>query len=167
MKEEYFDVVNEEDEIIGRAKRSECHKKNLIHRAVIVFIFNDEEKLLLQKRSEFKDLYKGCWASSVGGHLDLGESYSEAVKRELKEELGIELPLEQSFFIKIRRKIDSENVRLFTGKNNGPFDFNKREIERVDFFSPTEIKKMIKKGETFTPTFLAAFKTYLERESLK
>jgi len=167
MKEEYFDVVNEEDEIIGQAKRSECHEKNLIHRAIFIFIFNDEGKLLLQKRSRFKDLYKGYWTASASGHLSPWERYTQAAKRELKEELGVKLPLTRSFLVKVRQKIDSGNVKLFIGKSNGPFSFNRREIEKVDFFSLTEIKKMIKNEKKFTPYFLAVFKTYLEKRKIK
>jgi len=167
MKEEYFDVVNEDDEVIGRAKRSECHKTNLIHRSAIIFIFNNEGKLLLQKRSKSKDLYKGYWTSSASGHLDIGESYKDAAKRELKEELRVELPLKQSFLAKVKQEIDSENIRLFVGRGNGPFNFNKKEIEKIDFFSISKIKKMIKNGEKFTPHFLVVFKTYLKEEKSK
>lgn len=167
MEEEHFEVVNEANRIIGRAKRSECHKKNLIHKAVLIFIFNNEGKILLQKRSKSKDLYKGYWTSSASGHLDPGESYLKAAKRELKEELGIRIPIRQSFFVKLRQKIDSENLRLFIGKSNGPFNFNKKEIKKIDFFSISEIKEMIKRGEKFTPQFLVVFKTYLEKEKLK
>lgn len=162
MEEEYLNVVNENDEIVDRAKREDCHKNNLIHRAIAIFVFNDDGKLLLQKRSRFKDLCKSYWACSVSGHLDIDESYEHAAKRELKEELGIELALEQSFFIKVRQETDSENVRLFLAKNNGPFDFNKKEIEKLGFFSINEIKEMIKKDEKFTKCFLELFRVYLE-----
>jgi len=109
-------------------------------------------------------LYKSYWTGSASGHVDSGESYKDAAKRELKEELGIKLPLKQSFFIKVRQKIDSENIRLFIGKSNGPFIFNKKEIKKIDFFTIAKIKKMIKSGENFTPHFLAVFKTYFKKE---
>ena len=162
MAEEYLDVVNENDEIVEMAKREDCHKNNLIHRSSAIFIFNDQGKLLLQKRSKSNDLYKGYWACSVSGHLNIDESYEHAAKRELKEEHGIELVLEESFSIKVRQEIDSENVRLFLAKNNGPFDFNKEEIEKVDFFSINEIKEMIEKDEKFTKCFLELFSAYLK-----
>ena len=164
MTEECLNVVNENDEIVDTAKREDCHKSNLIHRAVAIFIFNDQGKILLQKRSKFKDLYKGYWACSVSGHLDIDESYEHAAKRELKEELGVELALKQSFFIKVRQETDSENVRLFLDKNNGLFDFKKEEIEKVGFFSINEIKEMIKRDERFTKCFLELFSVYLEEK---
>jgi len=167
MEEEYLNVIDEEGQIIGQEKRSECHKKNLLHRAVMVFIFNSKGKLLLQKRSMLKDLYKGYWTGSASGHLLPGENYLTAAERELKEEIGIKTPLRQSHLAKVRRETDSENVRLFIGENNGPFDLEKKEIEKVSFFSITDIKKMIKNREKFTPCFFPLFKKFLEKSKVK
>lgn len=164
MVEEYLNVVNEDDEIVGTAKREDCHKSNLVHRAVAAFIFNDNGKLLLQKRSKSKDLCRGCWDCSISGHLDINESYEDAVKRESKEGLGIEPDLKQLFSIKVRQEIDNENVKLFFGKNNGPFAFNKKEADKIDFFSIDKIKEMIKKGEKFTKSFLELFSVYLKEK---
>lgn len=79
---ELFDVVDENDNIIGRATREECHSNpKLMHRASIILIFNSKGELLLQKRSMNKDTNPGKWANSVAGHVDPGESYEETAKR--------------------------------------------------------------------------------------
>lgn len=92
--EEKFDVVDENDNVLGIATRKECHSNpKLIHRGVHIFIFNSDEKLLLQKRSIKKDLYKGYWSSSAAGHVKSGETYEQTAKTELKEELGISTKL--------------------------------------------------------------------------
>src|SRR5262245_26351168 len=91
MSEEVFDVVNDRDEVIGQAPRSEIHRLGLKHRAVHVLVFNAKGELFLQKRSLAKDCFPGTWDSSASGHLDHGETYDACAIRELREEIGIEL----------------------------------------------------------------------------
>ncbi len=66
---EWLDVVNNDDIVIGRSRRSECHgNPELIHRSVHVHLVNDQGELLLQKRSMTKAIQPGRWDTSVGGH---------------------------------------------------------------------------------------------------
>jgi len=70
-----FDLLNDDDKVIGQALRSACHgDPGLIHRAVHVLVFNSSGALLLQKRAPGKYIQPGKWDTSVGGHLALGES---------------------------------------------------------------------------------------------
>src|SRR5260370_28968628 len=94
MAEEIFDVVDENDRVIGRAPRSVVHAEKRLHRAVHVFVFNSRGELLLQKRSATKDEYPLCYTSSASGHLSAGEDYETAAPRELEEELGLSGSLE-------------------------------------------------------------------------
>ena len=90
--EEKFDVLNELGEFTGKiATREECHKKGLWHRAVYAFIINDEGDILLQRRSDNKKLWPNMWDVTVGGHVKTGEFGRQALIRECKEELGIEI----------------------------------------------------------------------------
>jgi isopentenyldiphosphate isomerase len=91
MSEEIFDVVNERDEVIGRATRRKVHARGLRHRAVHVLVFNARGEVFLQKRSMLKDTAKGKWDSSSSGHLDSGEDYDACAARELREEIGLDL----------------------------------------------------------------------------
>ena len=87
---EIFEVVDKTGKVIGQAKREECHQgKNFIHRAVHLYVFNKEGMVMLQKRSQTKDISPGCWTASASGHLMVAENFEKAVKREAKEELGI------------------------------------------------------------------------------
>src|SRR5690606_15702831 len=81
--DELFDVVNERDEVTGRATRKAVHRERLLHRAVHALAFDREGRVFLQKRSLLKDTSPGCWDSSCSGHLDSGEPYDIAVVREL------------------------------------------------------------------------------------
>ena len=90
MEEEFLDVVTEKGEVIKVLPRSRIHgDPTLLHRVVHVLVFNSKDDLLLQKRSMSKDVAPGKWDTSVGGHVNAGESLEEAVMREMEEELGI------------------------------------------------------------------------------
>ena len=100
-KVEIFDVVDDEDKVLRQETRSEVHRQKLKHRAVHIFIFNEQEQLFMQKRSLLKDNFPGLWDSSVAGHLDAGEDYDAACIREVNEELNVtfEDPPERLFKI--------------------------------------------------------------------
>ena len=87
---EVFPLVNEAGEVIGKATRQECHSgSKLLHPVVHLHIFNQKGDLFLQKRSLSKDIQPGKWDTAVGGHVDYGETIEEALRREVREELGV------------------------------------------------------------------------------
>ena len=89
---EYFDVLNECGEFTGKVEtRDNCHKQGLWHRANYGFIFNKNGDVLLQKRSKTKKLWPDLWDITAGGHVLAGEFGYEALIREVKEELGIDI----------------------------------------------------------------------------
>ena len=98
--EEFFDVFNEKGQFTGKvASRDKCHKEGLWHKAVVVFIINSKEQVLLQKRSASKKLWPNMWDITAGGHVLAGEFGFQAIIRECKEELGIELNVNDLLFI--------------------------------------------------------------------
>ena len=90
MKEEWFPLVDEKGETIGKATRKECHSgSKMLHPVVHLHIFNKAGDLYLQKRSINKDIQPGKWDTAVGGHIDYEETVEDALHREVREELGI------------------------------------------------------------------------------
>ncbi|MBI4018296.1 MAG: NUDIX domain-containing protein [Candidatus Aenigmarchaeota archaeon] len=160
---EYFDVVDERDNVVGKATREQCHSDNkLIHRDIHIIIVSARGKILLEKRTMSRDLYPGKWGD-VGGHVRAGETYEEAAKRELKEELGIKAPLEFLADMKKRVREESENIRLFSCASNGPFSINEEEVEYAKFFDAEEINRMIRNNPgTFTPGTLLCLRKFFE-----
>lgn len=82
-------VVDEQDRPIGSANKQEIWEKGLLHRVVRIMIENTKGEILLQKRSKTKVPFPDCWDNSVAGHVDEGEDYDTAARREIKEEIGM------------------------------------------------------------------------------
>lgn len=164
MGEEYLDIVDKQDKLIGRDTRKKVHDDFSIHRGVHVLILNAKGELLLQKRSLNKDYYPGFFDISVGAQVAACESYLESAFRETKEELGfqpqklIKICDYQSY--STRQK---ENRRLFFCRFKGPFEIDKNEVEFIKFFPPETIKKEIESNKKqFTEGFKISFDRYLK-----
>jgi isopentenyl-diphosphate delta-isomerase type 1 len=160
--EEYLDIVDKTGNVIGHALRSECHgDPGLIHRAVHVFVFNSSNQLFLQKRSIGKIVQPGKWDASVGGHLEPGETYDQAARREAAEELGIEcIRLEFLYDYEYRNEIESENIRSFRTVYDGAMRLDQEEISEGRFWSRQEIEEALGSGR-LTPQFEEEFQRYL------
>ena len=153
--EELFDVLNERGEYTWKIEaREKCHKDGLWHKAVVGFIINSKDQVLLQKRSATKKLWPNTWDVSAGGHVLAGEFGYEALIRECKEELNIKLKKEDLTFIGatsssnekgdiinnhynedyiIRKDIDLSTIKL-----------QKEEVSDVKWMDKDEIIKRIK-----------------------
>jgi 16S rRNA (adenine1518-N6/adenine1519-N6)-dimethyltransferase len=168
---EPFPVVDESDRIRRYASRSEVHGNNLRHRAVHILIFDRAGDVYLQQRSRWKDRHPLKWDSSAAGHVTAGENYDETARRELKEELGVDVPLERIFKLNASSRTDNEFIWSYRGvilEDPAP---NKSEIERGAFFPPAMIDGWTSaRPDDFAPGFLECWKTYRrkmhsERES--
>ena len=161
---ERFPVVDEYDEIQGHATRSEVHGNNLRHRAVHILIFNQVGDVYLQQRSRWKDQHPLKWDSSAAGHVTAGENYDETARRELKEELGVDVPLERIFGLTASSRTDHEFIRGYRGVVSGDLFPNRCEIERGVFFAPAVIDgwTSARPGD-FAPGFLESWKAYRQK----
>src|SRR5688572_11577423 len=90
--DELVDIVDEHDRVVSQVMRAEMRRRNLRHRAVYIFVFNSAGKLFVHQRTDTKDVFPGCWDTTIGGVLQAGESYDGAAAREFAEELGVECP---------------------------------------------------------------------------
>lgn len=166
MHDEFFDIVNERDEVIGRAARSEVHARGWRHRAVHVLVFNARGELFLQKRSLLKDRQPGVWDSSASGHVDSGEDYECCAVREAHEELGVTLaePPERLFKFDACEATDQEFVWIYRARHEGPFTLPPQEIERGGWFSPDAITRwMEERPREFATAFVAIWRRLASR----
>jgi 16S rRNA (adenine1518-N6/adenine1519-N6)-dimethyltransferase len=158
---EQFPVVDKNDRICGYASRSEVHGNNLRHRAVHVLIFNQAGEMYLQHRSRWKDRHPLKWDSSAAGHVTAGENYDETARRELKEELGVDVPLERISKITASLRTDHEFICVYRGMTSGSLSPNKCEIETGVFLPSAVVDGWTSaRPEDFAPGFLECWNTY-------
>jgi len=158
---ELFPVVDENDRIRCCASRSEVHGNNLRHRAVHILIFSAGGDLYLQQRSRWKDRHPLKWDSSAAGHVTAGETYDETAGRELKEELGVDVPLKRISKITASPGTDHEFIWLYRGVITGDLSPDKCEIETGVFLPPAIVDGWTSaRPEDFAPGFLRCWKAY-------
>ncbi|MDR3651559.1 MAG: NUDIX domain-containing protein [Paludibacter sp.] len=156
---EYFPVVNDQGDIIGKATRSECHSGSfLLHPVVHLHVFNKSGELFLQKRALDKDIQPGKWDTSVGGHVDFDEQIEHALIREVNEELGI-VDFVPKFIKRYKFVSDKEAelVHSYYTIYDGPIQIDPIEISEGKFWKINDIENQIGK-QVFTPNFEQEFK---------
>lgn len=162
---EYFPLIDEEGHVVGQATRRYCHGGSMaLHPVVHLHVFDHEGRLYLQKRSMKKDIAPGLWDTSVGGHVDYGESLDEAVLREAWEELGVrsdELGVSNSgqssslrflFQYIWQSSRERELVTAFAVVYDGPLTPDHDEVDEGRFFTIDELRQLQGKG-MFTQQF--------------
>jgi 8-oxo-dGTP pyrophosphatase MutT (NUDIX family) len=121
VPEEWVDIVDERDQVIGRATRAQMRRERLLHRVVAVLCFNSSGRIYIHRRTSTKDLFPDLYDMFVAGTVEAGESYERTAVRELEEEVGIRgAPL----------------TRLFHHRYEGPDTRSHTEVYRVTWDGP-------------------------------
>ena len=168
VSEELFDVVDEDDRVIGVEKRSVVHRRQLLHRAIHVFVFNSAGQLYLQKRSLTKDSSPGKWVSSCSGHVDSGEDYDTAALRELEEELGLFGPSEFKRVFKepASDRTGQEFVWVYHCKSEGPFTLDPQESSDGCWIGIDELAKWMQSSpRAFADSFRYLWEKYCSKDT--
>ncbi|PZD78091.1 isopentenyl-diphosphate Delta-isomerase [Mesonia sp. K7] len=166
MSKEQVILVNEKDEQIGVMEKIEAHQKALLHRAFSVFVFNDQNELLLQQRAESKYHSPGLWTNTCCSHQRVGETNIEAGKRRLNEEMGFTTDLEEVTSFIYKTSFDNgltehEYDYILVGKYNENPNVNPEEVSAYKWMTLEDTKKdMQQNPANYTSWFKIIFDKY-------
>lgn len=146
MTEELLDIVDDNDHVIGQESRTIVHQRGLQHRGVHVFLFTDDGKMLIQKRSADRAASPSLLDCSISEHVKAGESYHDGAVRGMREELGVEgIEIERLTKFRMNYGVnDNEISELYQGVVNPELvQFDPVEIESVMYLSMDELRRML------------------------
>ena len=161
---ERFPLVDEDGRVIGSATRGECHSgSKLLHPVVHLHVFNAAGDIYLQKRPAWKDIQPGKWDTAVGGHIDYGEEIEAALRREVREELGI-TDFTPEFVDKYVFESQRERELVYVHRcvYDDPIRPSTEELDGGRFWTMAELHEAIGK-DVLTPNFENEYLTIIKR----
>ena len=162
-------LVDTQDNVIGSMEKLEAHRKGILHRAFSILIFNSKGEVLLQKRSKKKYHSGGLWTNACCSHPLPNESMSEATRKRLKHEMGIDLQPEFVYKFVYKTNLDKDLIEheydyVFVGKYDGVPSANLEEVEDWKFIDIVSLRHDL---ERHPNTFTAWFKLIMNHQELR
>jgi len=162
-------IVDKNNKIIGKIlDKDRLDHKEIISRCSVVVISDNEENILLQKRSKHKYIYPFWWDNSAGGILKTNQTDNECIIEELSEELGINLTITdlEDCGITYIEHVTKEFIHVYKYKTKQFTPKINWEVEDTAWMNSEEIEKTIKSGK-ISPVCLAAMKKAEEKQKQK
>jgi 16S rRNA (adenine1518-N6/adenine1519-N6)-dimethyltransferase len=141
--DEVFDIVDDQDRVIGQGLRGQIHRDGLKHRAVHLFWSRENGQMCWQRRSFAKDNCPGLLSSACAGHVDAGETYEQAAYRELHEELGVQLApgsLVEIDYVPAHPDLGWEFVRCYWFRGTYSVSLAAYEVDSILWRTPQEVE---------------------------
>jgi len=167
--EERVILVDEHDAPQGTMEKMEAHERGLLHRAFSIFLFNSSGELLLQQRALGKYHSGGLWTNTCCSHPRVGETVEEAAVRRLREEMGLEAPMQRAFHFIYRAELDHGMIEheldhVLIGVSDAPPQINPEEVASHRYVALEELQsEMAHHPERFTAWFRICFPEVLTR----
>jgi|SRR3989344_4823 len=157
--------VNKNNKRIGLRQINDFQTGKFIHRSAHLLLFNSKGDVLICKRSSNKRWYPSLYTYSVSGTV-ANESYKKCIKKEMKEELGISIPVKLLFIYPYFDKVDKSFHALFSGVTDEKIIPDKMEISKLKWLKLNELKKDIKLNtKKYVPHVIFGLKKYFSLEA--
>jgi len=128
ISDELVEVVDLDERVVEIVSRAEMRRRNLVHRATYVMVFDAQGSVLAHQRASWKDIWPSRWDLAFGGVCAVGEPWGEAAARELIEEAGIVAPLQELWRVVFESDETRVVGRLYETTHDGPFVFADGEV---------------------------------------
>jgi isopentenyldiphosphate isomerase len=146
-------VVDDRNRFLRWETREAVHRLQLFHRSIHVLVFTSDNRLVVQRRHRLKVTHPGHWDLSCAGHVeesdypagpddDVDEVYRAVARRELQEELGLDVEVERLGGFGPRSGVHYEQIRLFRAHGDGPFVVQEEEVEEVRLVTRPEAERL-------------------------
>jgi len=152
--------VDETDTPLGELEKMEAHRLGILHRAVSVFVFNTEGKLLLQQRASNKYHSSSLWTNTACTHPYPGETNEEAAHRRLEEEMGLRVKqVTKLFDFTYREALDNQLTEhefdhVFVAFSDNDPTPHPDEVADFSWVDPVEmLKEMERNPDRYTVWF--------------
>jgi isopentenyl-diphosphate Delta-isomerase len=157
-----IDWVDDEDHPVRVVPRGQALVEGANFRTAHVFVFSLDGELLLQRLAETRERHPGRWGSSVASYLHASETYDQAARRRLFEELGLDAPL--TYVGKIRMQEDGDSLKfvaLYRTTADHAEIYEPRQIAELRYWSGQEIvSALCDSPDEFTPTFQQLYERF-------
>lgn len=160
--DELVDVIDDAGNTIAVVTRREMRAKRLPHRCTYVLVFNSRGELFIHQRTATKDVYPSYWDVCIGGVLAAGESFVQGVRREIREELGIDAEAVELFPFRYADAATFAHGMAYRLDHDGPFRLQVEEIVAGEFVAVDAALERIRL-EPFCPDGVQVLETYLRR----
>ena len=159
--DEFVDVIDDAGATVGVVTRREMRERKLPHRCTYVLVFNSRGDLFIHLRTPTKDVFPSYWDVCIGGVLGAGETFDVGVRREIREELGIDAEATQLFSFWYRGPESFAHGMVYRLDHDGPFRLQAEEIVRGEF-APVEAVRERVKSAPFCPDGVDVLNQYLQ-----
>ena len=158
------------DRELGTIEKLAAHRDGILHRAFSVFVFDNDQRLLLQRRARGKYHSGGLWSNTCCSHPRAGESVLDAAHRRLPEEMGFDCPLREVYGFTYRAALDHglvehEYDHVLVGRYQHDPVPNPDEVEDWRWVRVDEVTAWLtERPDIFTAWFKPALEGLLARD---
>lgn len=162
-QDEWLDLVDENDTVIGKKLRSEVHAEKLKnYRAINVFIRNSKGELWIPRRTAHKQLYPLGLDFSCAGHVESGDSYEKTLKKEVMEELNIDTDSVQVRFLgKTTPKDGTSCFQMnYEIESDETPNYNPDDFFESFWLVPEEVVRLVEDGDISKSSLVPLIRRY-------
>lgn len=156
------------DNELGVVTKAEAHAKPILHRAFSVFLINNNNQMLIQKRAPHKYHSPNLWANACCSHPRKGENVVESAENRLVEELGFTTKVEEIFkFVYLNKFNDNlfeyELDHVLIGNYNGDIVLNLEEASEFKWIDLKELSEdLVNNPQNYSSWFIIAAPKVIE-----